>query len=189
MINLLPDDIKRDMSAARSNVILFRYNLLTIAAAGGLLVICALFFVILNNNQSSAVSRSSENEAKAATYEPVQKAAEEYKANLATAKAILDKSVSYTTTIFEIVKLLPSGVVLDGISLNASDFGKQMTFTANAKSVEKATELKQNFQGSKIFTNVHFQSVNSSSSTSSSPNSSYPIQVVLNVQLNKVTTP
>jgi len=116
MINLLPDDIKRDMSAARSNVILFRYNLLTIAAAGGLLVICALFFVILNNNQSSAVSRSSENEAKAATYEPVQKAAEEYKANLATAKAILDKSVSYTTTIFEINR----GSIIDTYELVSS---------------------------------------------------------------------
>lgn len=186
MINLLPDDTKRDISAARSNVVLLRYNLLTLSAAGGLLMICGLFFFILSANQSTAVSRSTENEAKAASYESTRKAAEEYSANIATAKEILNRGVDYTSTIFEIVKLLPEGVVLDGLTLKASDFGKQTTFTANAKSNEIATKLKENFENSKMFTNVHFQSLSNTSSATST-NTKYPIQVVLSLQLNKVT--
>lgn len=186
MINLLPDDTKRDIGAARSNVILLRYNLLTAIAAGGLLLVCLLFFFILSTNQSNTASRNTENESKAATYSSTKLAAEEYKANLATAKSVLDKSVDYTSTVLEIVKLLPQGVVLDGLALKADDFGKQTTFTANAKSVIHATQLKQNFQNSKMFSNVHFQSVNNNDGAAAMPEIGYPVQVILSVQLNKV---
>lgn len=190
MINLLPDTMRQDIKAARSNVILLRYNILTISAAIGLLLVCLLFFFILSANQSNAVNQNNENELKAAAYGPTKQAAEEYKANLATAKTILDRNVEYTSTIFEIVKLLPQGVILDGISLKAGDFGKQTSFSASAKTIEQATQLKENFQNSKMFTNVHFQSVNSANAANSTDgaaaSTSYPVQVVLNVQLNKV---
>lgn len=187
MINLLPDETKKDIRAARSNVILLRYNLLTVVAAGCLLLVCAFFFFVLSANKSNAVSRNSDNEAKAAAYEPTRAAAAEYKANLSTAKEVLDKSVNYTSTIFEIVKLLPTGVLLDGLALNADDFGKQMTFTANAKSYTEAAQLKQNFQNSKLFSNVYFQSINNQQqSNSQGADSAYPVQVTLSAQLNKV---
>lgn len=193
MINLLPDETKRDIKAARSNVVLLRYNLLTVIAAGCLVIVCAFFFFVLSNDKSNAVSKNSENQAKAASYASTKAAANEYKQNLATAKTILDKSVDYTSTIFEISKLLPPGVVLDGLTLTADDFGKQKTFTANAKSYADATKLKENFQNSKLFTNVFFQTINnqnvSSSQSSSSTDSAYPVQVVLSAQLNKVVAP
>lgn len=189
MINLLPDETKRDIRAARSNVVLLRYNFLTVIAAGCLVIVCVFFFFVLSNDKSNAVSKNSENQAKAASYAPTKAAANEYKQNLATAKTILDKNVNYTSTIFEIVKLLPSGVVLDGLTLNADDFGKQKTFTANAKTYADATKLKENFQNSKLFTNVFFQTINNQgdgSSSSSPSDSAYPVQVILSAQLNKV---
>lgn len=183
MINLLPDDAKRDIRAARTNVLLLRYNVLTLASIGGLLLICVFFYIILSANESSATTKTSDNSAKAATYEKTRAAADEYKKNLSIAKTILGNSVNYTSVVFAITNLLPSGVVLDNLNVSATDFGKQTTFLAHAKSYDQAEKLKENFQSSKLFSNVYFQSI----AKEESSDSSYPIAVTLSAQLNKVT--
>lgn len=182
MINLLPDDSKRDIRAARTNVLLLRYNILTLASIGGLLIVCVFFYIILSANGSSAASKTSDNSAKAATYAKTRVAADEYKKNLSIAKTILGNSVNYTSVIFAITNLLPSGVVLDNLNLNATDFGKQTTFLAHAKNYDQAEKLKENFQKSKLFSNVYFQSI----SEEESSGSGYPVAVTLSAQLNKV---
>lgn len=197
MINLLPSDAKRDIRAARTNVLLLRYNLLTLAGVAGLLIICLGAFFILQANRSDAESKTSANSVKADSYKETRKAADEYKQNLATAKTILNSSVNYTSTIFAITKLLPDGVTMDSLNLTASDFGKQLVLSFHARSYNKTTkkfdvipvsydkvsELKENFQNSKVFSNVFFQSV-----TTDDPTKPYPIAVSLSAQLNKVVT-
>ncbi len=182
MINLLPDDTKRDIRAARTNVLLLRYNVLTLASIGGLLIICALFYIVLSANESSATTKTSDNSAKAASYEKTRAAADEYKKNLSIAKTILGNSVNYTSVVFAITDLLPSGVVLDNLTINATDFGKQTTFLAHAKGYDQAEALKEKFQSSKLFSNVYFQSI----SKEESSDSGYPVAVTLSAQLNKV---
>lgn len=181
MINLLPNDIKRDISAARSNVILLRYNILTIVAASALVVICLLFYFILNSNKSNAATQTTENTAKSAQYDPTRKAAKEYQENLATAKSIFEKNVEYTPTILSIVELLPEGVILDGLSLKASDYGKPTSFSASAMTIEQATKLKEEFQESELFENVHFQNVD----YDTSGQSAYPVKIVLSLTIKK----
>lgn len=181
MINLLPDDTKKDLSAARQNVLLLRYSLLTVSMAVILLLICATFYVYLKSSQATAMNQNQENVAKAESYKQTEIAAEEYKQNLATAKSIFEKSVDYTPTIIEIVKLLPSGVILESISLSTTDFSKETIFTAKATSIKTATQLKQNFQGSDMFSDVKFQNVNTSNT-----GTDYPVVVTLSVQINKV---
>lgn len=184
MINLLPDDTKRDIRAARMNVVLLRYNMLTIAAIGLLLVICLFFYVILGVNQSSSVSKTTDNSAKAKSFDSVRKEAEEYSSNLSIANKILNNGVNYTNIIFAITELLPDGVVLDSINLNASDFGRQTTFAAHAKTKEKALELKENFQKSSVFSNVYFENVTDSSAEQQPV--PYPISVTVSAKLEKV---
>lgn len=184
MINLLPDTSKKDIRAARANVVLLRYNFLTLASVAGLGLICASFYFVLSASQSTAVTKTSDNQAKVAAYSKTRQQADEYRDNLSIAKKILGNSVNYTSTIFAITKLLPSGVVLDSLTLNATDFGKQTTFSAHAKNYDKAAELKQNFQSSSLFTNVYFQNI-TESDPSAPTTSGYPIAVTLSAQLNK----
>lgn len=183
MINLLPDDKKRDIKAARANVILLRYNFLSIAGFIALLLICLVFYIVLRAHEFSAVSKSEDNIAKAANYDTVKKEADAYKANLTVANKVFQNSVNYTSVVFEITKLLPSGVTLDNITVNAEDFGKQISFSGRAKSYDKAMELKDKFQNSKIFTNVFFQNL---TDLSGGQSSSYPVTVVISAKLNKV---
>ncbi|MDB5176673.1 MAG: hypothetical protein JWN75_341 [Candidatus Saccharibacteria bacterium] len=186
MINLLPDDTKRDIRAARMNVVLVRYMLLTLGALAALVAFCGLFFVILQTTQSKAVTTNVDNGTKAASFSAVRKSADEYRNNLSVASKILDNSVNYTSVIFEITKLLPSGVILDNLTLTAADFGQQTSFSVHAKSYDKATELKKNFQDSKLFTNVFFQNLTDGTSTDSKSTNKYPIAVTISAKLNKV---
>ena len=190
MINLLPDEQKRDFRAARMNVALIRYNIFMVAVITVLVIMSGLFYFVLDANRSAAVAVSSDNSTKAAKYNDVRKRATEYQSNLTTASQILKTSFNFTPVIFSITKLLPDGVVLDGIDLNTTSFGQQTSFTAHSKTIAQATQLKKNFQASDIFSNVYFQSLTDSGAqddstqgtTSASP---YKIAITLSAIINK----
>lgn len=183
MINLLPDDYKKELRAARTNVVLLRYNAITLIAIAFIALSCAVFYFILIENKRGAEESNTSNLAKASSYQDTKKEADEYRSNLSTAKQILANEVSYTDVIFNITKLLPNGVTLDNINLNAKDFGSQTMVAAHAKDYNAVTSLKQNFENSKLFSNVYFQTINN---TTDSTNKSYPISVNISVKINKV---
>lgn len=187
MINLLPDDAKRDIRAARMNVALLRYNFLTIIAIAALSGLCFLFYVIMQNSQLTALETNNTNTTKANNFSAVRKAADDYRNNLSIASKILDNGVNYTAVIFAITKLLPEGVVLDGLNLTASNFGQQTSFVAHAKTYDQATKLKENFQTSTLFSNVYFQSLTDSETAAQGEGkTAYPIAVTISAKLNKV---
>lgn len=183
MINLLPDDYKKELRAARTNVLLLRYNIFVMIAVAFLILSSAGAYVIINESKRAAEDANNANIAKASSYASTRTQAEEYRKNLSITRQILDNEVNYTDVIFAITSLLPAGVVLDNINLTAKDFGNQTNFSAHAKNYDAVTKLKQNFQGSKLFSNVFFQTINS---TESAPNG-YPISVTISVKINKVT--
>ena len=185
MINLLPDDIKRDVQAARTNVILLRYTFITIGSVGLLAALCLVFFVILGTYQSNAVLKTTDNSSKAQSFNDVRKQADEYRNNLTLANKVLGNSVDYTSVVFAITSLLPKGVVLDSLTFNAENFGQQTSLSARARSYDAATSLKDSFQKSALFSNVHLQSL---TDASTQEQNSYPISVTISVKINKVNT-
>lgn len=185
MINLLPEDTKQDLRAARANVALLRYNFITLIAIGVLAIFCGLFYFFLGISQSAAASKSSDNTAKAASYAEVRKQAEEYRSNLAIANQVLGSGVNYTSVIFSISELVPKGVILDNLTINAANFGQQTTFSAKAKTYADATKLKESFQKSPLFSNVFLQSVSDTSGGETT--GPYPVSVMLSAKLNKTT--
>ncbi len=200
MINLLPDDVKKDIGAARMNVILLRYNLFALMAAGILVGMCVMFFVFLNFSQSSAVASSDENQAKVAQLNEVVTQANAYKQDLATAKQVFDQSINFSEIVFAIAKLVPKGVVLSDISLETSQFDSPITFSAYATDYDEATQLKENFQESSLFTDVYLQNLSDSRNASSGgsgdsgadsggseggSSSKYPISFSINAVIKK----
>lgn len=186
MINLLPDDMKKDIRAARMNVVLIRYMLLTAVMLGVLLASCVVAYFILHSSQSNALTTSTNNVAKASTFDSVRKEATDYRNNLSIARTILNKSFSYTTVVFEITKTLPKGVVLDNISLTSTSFGQQTTFAAHAKTDADAMALKNSFQKSPLFSNVYFQNLSDNSLANEPMFANYPIAVTISAKLNPV---
>ncbi|MDN5819365.1 MAG: PilN domain-containing protein [bacterium] len=181
MINLLPPAQKRQIRTARYNVVLLRYNIILVAAAIFIaLGVLGVYFVMIGT-QASARETEQENQAKVADYQKVEEEANEFKANLATAKSILSGNINYSDSIIKIASTIPSGVVIDQLSLDASAFGSPTSLQANAKSYDRAIALKEAFQKSSLFSDVHFESI----SYAESGTEKYPVKVVLGLIMNK----
>jgi Tfp pilus assembly protein PilN len=198
MINLLPNDIRQDIKAARMNVILLRYNIVTFAIVLIIIGLCLAFYVFLSVTQSFAVTNNQENQEKVQELNDVKAAADEYRKNLATAKSIFDNSTKYTEVAIAITKLLPSGVVLDQLNITESNFGEPVQFAAHAKSFDHVLKLQSNFQQSELFSEPFIQNLSngaggggegsdsSGSTDSSGSNSAYPVSFTISARLNKV---
>jgi hypothetical protein len=75
---------------------------------------------------------------------------------------------------------MPVGTILDKLSLDSQAFGTPMVLTAQAKSYDNALQLKETFQSSPLFSDVHFVSI-----TSNEGGGEYPFSVNLSVIIKK----
>jgi len=180
MINLLPPEEKRQLHAARANTLLIRYNVVLVVAAGILALGVAVTYVYLNATKANAQQTINDNNAKVRSYADVQTQANQFRSNLSIAKQILDHDVTYTKIIIEIANLLPHGVTLENLNLDAQTFGTETVLIAKAKDYASALALKASFEKSSLFTNVHFQSISSGDA-----NTPYPFSVDLAVTIKK----
>jgi Tfp pilus assembly protein PilN len=180
MINLLPPANKRQIRAGRSNTLLIRYNLFLVGALGFLFVAIGFVYFYLSNTRANAEATVHENQAKVVGYKQVEQEANEFKNNLAVAKQILGKEVVYTKAMLSIAALMPKGVVLESLDLDAKTFGTETTLMARAKTVDDAVALKNSFQSSPLFSNVHLKSI-----TTLETGGAYPQSVSVNVTINK----
>jgi Tfp pilus assembly protein PilN len=180
MINLLPPSDKRQIQAGRSNTLLVRYNLFLLGALGFLMLAIGVVYFYLGTTKANSELVIQENQAKVSSYTAVEQQATQFKSNLTTAKQILDKEVVYTKVILAISALIPKGVVLENLNLDAKTFGTETILPARAKSVDDALALKNSFQNSPLFSNVHFQSI-----TTVENGGEYPVSVNLSVTIKK----
>lgn len=179
MINLLPPEERRQLRAARTNTLLLRYN---VALIGVLLFVGASLGVVsfyLKSAQTQAQSIEADNNAKAGSYSQVTAEAQAFRASLTNAKQILDQEVTYSKAILAIAHQLPTGVVMDTLSLDATTFGKPTNFTLRAVSQDAAVAAKKSFASSPYFSDVQF--VNLSHATSGQ----YPVTAVLSLVISK----
>jgi hypothetical protein len=183
VINLLPDERKKEIRAGRANVLLLRYIVITLTAVvllGGLLVGS---YVVLDGAKQGAQLKVSENQARVSAYNDVRSQADSFRADLATAKSVLDNDISYTKLIYKIANKVPHNVVLNDLTLDPASFGTALTMNASAKTFDDAGKLRDSFINSgEIFTNVQLKSLSSGDDSSSG---SYPVNVTLSVVINK----
>ncbi|MGB2787562.1 MAG: PilN domain-containing protein [Candidatus Saccharimonadaceae bacterium] len=159
MINLLPTQAKKEILAGRSNVLLVRYIWATVALLVLLGVLSLLSYLLLQKTKADLETTIRENEEQSIDYTQVRAKSDQFKANLATAKSILDKRVNYTRIILDISKRLPKGVVLDSLNLDTASFGKPMDIVGRATDYRAALALKNSLQASDIMTDVKFKSL------------------------------
>jgi Tfp pilus assembly protein PilN len=182
MINLLPPEEKRQLRAARTNVLLLRYNILLLAAIAFSGLAVGITYVYLTTAKANAIATINDNNTKVGQYADVQVQASRFRQNLATAKQILAGDVTYSKVILQIAHLLPSGVILENLNLDAQTFGTETSLVAQAKDYGAAIALKDSLQKSTLFSDVHFQSIAANTSGTAS---AYPITVNLSVTFKK----
>jgi Tfp pilus assembly protein PilN len=179
MINLLPPATKKQLYAARSNTLLIRYNILLLVAILFLAIAIGLTYLYLSSVRAANENTVKANSAQEATYASVKTKAKSFRDNLSADKLVLNQSFNYANLVQEITKLLPSGVVLNNLTLDTKSFGTETTFAFRTKSFAAALELKDAFQKSSLFSNAHFASI------AGSEDRTYPLTVNLSVTIKK----
>ncbi len=182
MINLLPDDAKREIHAARTNVTLVKYIVVLGLGVIFLCLISITVYFVLVSTRASAEAIVAENMSKTTAYSSVQAQANALRSSLASAKTILDKEVAYTKILTGITKVMPAGVVLDTLSLSPATLGVPITIQAYAKTTSDALALKDNFQRTPLFSSVALLSLENSTQSQAG---GYPITISLSLIINK----
>lgn len=192
MINLLnPDDLQQ-IRAARTNVKLLRYTLLTFAT----LIIVAGVYVYGFYQASSALHDADQRNRVASDqlsqYNSLKDAAATYRGNLTIAKKILDNQFIFSDYIDNIAAILPAGTILDNLTLSTKSVasttqGKPTTtdIQVRAKSYDGILSLKTAFEShAELFSNVH---ITATSFTANAKGTSavYPYAATFNVVIVK----
>ena len=179
MINLLPPDAKSQIKAARSNRLLVRYIFLLFGAFAFLLLAIGVVYVNLTSTGAAAEETVAFNRSKVGDYATIESRAAAFRQDLTRAKEILNNDVAYTKVILEIAQVLPSGTVLDTLSLDSKTFGSPTTLAAKVKDYPTVLTLKNSLQNSNVFSNVSIQSIDGGG------DGDYPLSATFNVTIRK----
>lgn len=175
MINLLPPDAKSEIRAGRVNRLLVRYMLLFVLLMIVLFVAIGFAYYSLSTTKSQADERVATSLDGAKQLNAKQKEVTQFTSDLAIAKQILNKQTNYSMIILRVASVIPSGVIIDQLTLDSTTFGKPMTITAHAKNDAAALALKTAMSNSPYFQSPHFSTI------SAAANPSYPITITMDV--------
>jgi hypothetical protein len=160
VINLLPPETKKQVRAARMNVVLVNYCMLICLTALCLAGVFGVGFWADMNDHSVAQAAKDESTNAASEYSATRSAAESFAKNLDTAKTILASNVSFSQLILDIAKVVPSGVILNNLSLGTSAANAPIDINGRAISSSAAVSLKNSLEASPIFENVSITNIN-----------------------------
>lgn len=198
MINLLPPDIKKQIRAARVNVILVNYCLLITATALLLGMVFVVGFWADMNDRAVAEKARHDNDVAAQAYGETRTQAETFSKDLGVAKTILANNVSFSQLILDIASVVPQGVILNTLSLDstaataAANNDSPIDISGRAKNTQAIINLKNSLEASPIFENVSiFNAVRADFDTLTDPTPTivnYPYSISLKAKFSKKST-
>jgi Tfp pilus assembly protein PilN len=181
MINLLPNETKKQLRAARTNTILTRYIITIFFAAAFLCLVILGSYYIMSESKKTAENAITGVKTGNSSYSPTTKKSSAFISDLSTAKSILDKRVSYSKILENLINALPTGVILESpLSINRDALNLPITLKAYAKSSSSEATLKANLQSNPTFLNYSLASVTSNTGV----NSEYPYLITFSLTIN-----
>lgn len=149
MINLLPPNEKKQLRAARANVLLLRYNFLVLGALIFLVIGLSAVYIYLTAQKQAAELTIQENSKREVQYSAVKADAEKFRSELASAKNILNSQVSYSRALIRVSALFPEGTVLqDRLDLTESISTAPLAIAVKVKNEDAAQAVLKSFQSS-----------------------------------------
>lgn len=179
MINLLPDEMKKNLRAARTNTVLLRYNIILIFATLFLAGALTIVYIFLSTIKASAEQAIEENVVKEQSYNTVKQEAEAFKNNLGDAKKIFDEELSYSRALVRYAQLFPDGTVTSSIQLSPTSFNTPMDVSVKITGQSAAQALVKSMTTSPYVTGF------SNKSITISQNATYPYTMEVTFTLKK----
>lgn len=183
MINLLPDETKQQLRAAHTNIALVKYLIFLGIAVGFLIMAFAVSYLFLANDKEAIKKLEDNSQSTLSLYSAAQNQLNTIRTNIATAKSIMDQQISYSDIITGIAAALPSGIVIDKLTIDNQTIGKPINIFALGRSAENVPLIKDNFAKSLLFSNYNLISVK----TNTGDTSGFPVQISISITINKGT--
>lgn len=160
MINLLPSELKQDRLFGRRNRILRNYSIVIFLI--GVCSTTVMFFnsKLIASDEKNLRAEITEKQAKAAELSKTKAELEKLAASLDTIDKLYDGEIVFSELIPKIGGLLPSGTVLNGLTL-AGGIDDPLNLEIDMQSQELAAVFQQNLVNSDLFEAADISSITS----------------------------
>ncbi len=151
MINLLSNQQKSELSAAKRNIILRR---ITIVIALLVMLVAAIFFIgyyILDEQSKTYRADVERLKHQQQAYADVIKQATDYSNNLKTAKTIFQSEFTFSNLLIIIARTLPPNTVMADFSVSTADMAKPVSLNFLVKSPIDGDNVKLALQRTPYF--------------------------------------
>lgn len=185
MINLLSLADKKELRAARRNTVWARYTFLVLTLLVAVNIILALTIFFIQNQARAYEERIASNKQLSnLQFSETKTKAETFKKDLATAKAILESETNYSTVIVNIARTIPSGCVLESLSLSSQFFDTAQTLSFKCLGPSDILRLKTALEkNTDVFNNVNIVSTTTASGSGEPP--PYPTSISMSLIVKK----
>ena len=188
MINLLnPDDLTQ-LKAARLNVSLRRFAVLSALIMLGVASIFGIGFWLAYQDRSAVTRQHQSAQQELDKYKEAVDTAATYRSNLKTAKQILNREMVFSTFLTDLGALMPAGTIIEDLSLSTTTDSRTpgaINFTARAKSYDAVLLIKQSLESSKLLSDVRIGSTSTPEERPTSGiESTYPYEATFEVVVN-----
>jgi Tfp pilus assembly protein PilN len=184
MINLLPPDIKHNLSYAKKNDQLRHWCMgLVITGIGTALVLLfGIFYIQQSTNNYSKQIEITKTDLETQKLPETQKKVEEISSTLKLTVSVLSREILFSKLLKQIGAAIPQYASLTGLSISKVSGG--IDLTAVASDYNTATQVQVNLQdpANKIFDKADIISINCSSADASDPR--YPCTVSIRAQFS-----
>lgn len=180
MINLLPEDAKKQIRSARTNINLISYIITLGFAIIFLIALCFISYLILSDSKTTAertITNSSTSTSN--TTSTIKTQINTINSNFSVAKTVLNNQISYSDIIMGIGSAMPTGTVIDSLAVDNKTV--TLTIQARAKSADLVQTAKANLQNSNLFSSC----IIGNSSTSQSDATGYPVEFSISLTVRK----
>lgn len=150
MINLLPDQIKKERMYGRRNRTLLTYNIALISTAGVIAAIMVGSLQFVGADEAQLREEIESANVKVQALESNVKEIEKVAQRLETAKKLSDLSVQFSDLIPQIGAVLPEGVVLNALSLTGG-VTDPLLLDVDIATADLAPVLSRNLVESELF--------------------------------------
>lgn len=185
MINLLPPDVKQNISYARQNTKLAHWSLALLAGVGGtcIVVLFGLFYINQSlRSYSSQINKTSQGLG-VQKLDETQKSVQEISGNLKLVVQVLSREILFSKLIKQIGGAIPPNAILTDLKIAKTTGG--IDLTAAASDYGTATQVQINLQdpANKIFDKADLINVTCGGASAANPR--YPCTVTIRAQFAK----
>lgn len=180
MINLLPPSYTKEIAAARTNTLLFRYVIMMIGTLSFLLLAIVATYVFLVSYGDVADEQREINEQRVGSYAQIQVEADAFRQKLQEAGGLFQSETRYSLALLRMAAAIPEGVRLETLELNENTFDQQLSLNALVAGESAAAALKSSFETSPYFSGVSYGKLSINNS-----DNSYPYRLEMRVTIHR----